>query len=133
MGFGIETLTADKGRVSLTQKVQERLLEQVADNLHRNGVEGKAYTQVGLAGQQREDVLYTHRVVSDLGFTVRPTGATPFHLLKSMSVAELDRLDLTRWDRKSFFDPACGLSRAEFFHLITTLDTFPAESGKEVA
>lgn len=46
MGFGIETLTADKGRLSLTPKVQERLLEKVAGNLHRHGVEGKAYTQV---------------------------------------------------------------------------------------
>lgn len=133
MGFGIETLTADKGRQSLTPKVQERLLEQVAGHLQRYGVEGKAYTQVGLTGQRREDVLYTHRVLHDLGFTVRPTGATPFHLLRSKSVAELDQLDLTRWDRKSFFAPGCGLSRREFFHLITSPGTFAPENGKEVA
>ena len=48
--------------------------------------------------------------------------------------AELDQLDLTRWDRKSFFDPACGLSRREFFHLITSPGTFvPDDSKKEVA
>ncbi len=41
-------------------------------------------------------------------------------------MAELDQLDLTRWDRKSFFDPACGLSRREFFHLITSPGTFVA-------
>jgi radical SAM superfamily enzyme YgiQ (UPF0313 family) len=133
MGFGIETLTADKGRQSLTPKVQERLLEQVADHLHCYGVEGKAYTQVGLAGQRREDVLYTHRMLRNLGFTVRPTGATPFHLLRSMSVDALDQLDLTRWDRKSFFDPSCGLSRQEFFHLITAPRTFVPADGKEVA
>ncbi len=133
MGFGIETLTAAKGRLSLTPKVQERLLEQVAENLRRHGVEGKAYTQVGLAGQRREDVLYTHRVLRDLGFTVRPTGATPFHRLKATPVAELDRLDLDRWDRKSFFDPACGLSLGEFYHMITSPSSFPAGSGKEVA
>ncbi|HEY7424808.1 MAG TPA: hypothetical protein VH682_11310 [Gemmataceae bacterium] len=133
MGFGIETLTAEKGRLNLTPKVQERLLEQVAANLHRHGVEGKAYTQIGLAGQRREDVLYTHRVLRDLGLTVRPTGATPFHLLRSKTVAELDQLDLTRWDRKSFFDPACGLTRREFYHLITSPNTFVPEDGKEVA
>lgn len=133
MGFGIETLTVDKGRLNLTPKVQERLLEQVAANLHRHGVEGKAYTQIGLAGQRREDVLYTHRVLRDLGFTVRPTGATPFHLLGSKTGAELDQLDLTRWDRKSFFDPACGLSRREFFHLITSPNTFVPDGGKEEA
>ena len=69
----------------------------------------------------------------NLGFTVRPTGATPFHLLRSKSVAELDQLDLTRWDRKSFFDPACGLSQREFFHLITSPGTFVPDDSKEVA
>ncbi|MBL8793292.1 MAG: hypothetical protein JNM56_05260 [Planctomycetia bacterium] len=133
MGFGIETLTADKGRINLTPKVQERLLEQVAGNLQRHGVEGKAYTQIGLAGQRREDVLYTHRMLRDCGFTVRPTGATPFHLLRSMSVAELDQLDLSRWDRKSYFDPACGLTRREFFQLITSPGTFMPEAEMEVA
>ena len=133
MGFGIETLSADKGGLNLTPKVQERLLEQVAAHLHGYGVEGKAYTQVGLAGQRREDVLYTHRVLRDLGFTVRPTGATPFHLLRSKSVAELDQLDLSRWDRKSFFDPACGLSRQEFLHLITSPATFMTDLTQEVA
>ncbi len=132
MGFGIETLTADKGRANLTPKVQERVLEQVAIHLRRHNVEGKAYTQVGLAGQRREDVLYTHRVLHNLGFTLRPTGATPFHLLHWKSVADLDQLDLTRWDRKSFFDPACGLSRREFIHLITSPGTFVPDDCKEV-
>jgi radical SAM superfamily enzyme YgiQ (UPF0313 family) len=134
IGFGIETLTADRGRHSLTPKVHERLLEKVGAILHRNGVEGKAYTQLGLTGQRREDVLYTHRVLRDLGFTIRPTGATPFHLLRAKCVAELDQLDLTRWDRKSFFDSACGLSRQEFFHLITSPATFvPGANIEEAA
>jgi radical SAM superfamily enzyme YgiQ (UPF0313 family) len=132
MGFGIETLTADRARRSLTPKVAERLLERIADNLRRHGVEGKAYTQVGLAGQCRADVLYTHRVLRDLGFSPRPTGATPFHRLRSLTVAELDRLDLTRWDRKSYYEPTCGLSRREFYHLITSPGTFvPDGDGKE--
>jgi hypothetical protein len=133
IGFGIETLTADKSHLRLTGKVHERLLEQVAGNLHRHGIEGKAYTQLGLAGQRRQDVLYTHRVLRDLGFAVRPTGATPFHLLRTKSVAELDQLDLSRWDRKSFFDPACGLSREEFLHLITSPGTFAPAEEREVA
>ena len=75
-------------------------------------------------------MLYTHRVLRDLGFTVRPTGATPFHLLRSKTVAELDQLDLTLWDRKSYFDPACGLSRREFFHLITSPATFVPDDAR---
>ncbi len=136
IGFGIETLTASPSRRPLTPKVAEPLLEQVARHLRSHRVEGKAYTQIGLRGQHREDVLYTHRVLRDLGFTVRPTGATPFHLLRSKTVAELDQLDLTLWDRKSFFDSSCGLSRREFFHLITSPATFVPDGrgdGKEVA
>ena len=133
IGFGIETLTADKSHLRITGKVHERLLEQVAANLHRHGVEGKAYTQLGLSGQCRQDVLYTHRVLRDLGFTVRPTGATPFHLLRKKTVAELDRIDLSRWDRKSFFDPACGLNREEFLRLITSPGTFALAEEREVA
>ncbi len=136
IGFGIETLTPDRSRRPLTPKVAEPLLETVAKNLRANQVEGKAYTQVGLRGQHREDVLYTHRVLCDLGFTVRPTGATPFHLLRSKTVAELDQLELTLWDRKSYFDPSCGLSRREFYHLITSPTTFVPDGrggGKEVA
>lgn len=132
MGFGIETLAADHRR--LTPKVQERLLKRVSGNLHRYGVEGKAYTQVGLAGQRRDDVLYTHRLLRNLGFTIRPTGSTPFQLLRSKTVAELDQIDLTRWDRKSFYNPSCGLSRREFYHLITSPATFePQPKLQEVA
>jgi radical SAM superfamily enzyme YgiQ (UPF0313 family) len=133
IGFGIETLTAP-GRLTLTPKVNERKLERVALNLHRHGVEGKAYTQVGLGGQRREDVLYTHRVLLDLGFTIRPTGATPFDRLRRLTVEQLDQLDLARWDRKSYFEPSCGLSRREFYHLITDPMTFrpePATADKE--
>lgn len=129
IGFGIETLAAP-GRLSLTPKVNERKLERVARNLGRFGVEGKAYTQIGLAGQRRDDVLYTHRTLVGLGFTVRPTGATPFHRLRSVAVEDLDRLDLAAWDRKSYFEPSCGLSRREFYHLITDPASFHPDSAE---
>jgi radical SAM superfamily enzyme YgiQ (UPF0313 family) len=126
IGFGIETLTARSGG-ALTRKLPaEDELEHIASVLRRNGVEGKAYTQLGLVGQRREDVLYTHARMQELGFTVRPTGATPFHLLRALSVRELDALDLSGWDRKSFYDPSCGLNRREFFQLLLMPRDFPA-------
>lgn len=132
IGFGIETLCADPRR-RLTPKVDERLLEQVARNFGRFGVEGKAYTQLGLPGQRREDVFYTHQLLLDLGFVPRPTGATPFFKLRSKSVAELDAMDLTRWDRKSYYDPRSGLSHGEFLQLITAPRTFRPEVSLWVA
>lgn len=132
IGFGIETLCADPRR-RLTPKVEEGLLEQVARNFARYGVEGKAYTQLGLPGQRREDVFYTHQLLLDLGFVPRPTGATPFFKLRSKSVAELDAMDLTRWDRKSYYDPRSGLSHGEFLQLITAPRTFRPEVSLWVA
>jgi len=117
IGFGIETLSADSRR-ELTPKVDEKLLGQISRNFHRHGVEGKAYTQLGLPGQRREDVYYTHQLMLDLGFQVRATGATPFGRLSRLSVEELDALDLTLWDRKSFYEPRCGLTLREFYELI---------------
>lgn len=126
IGFGIETLCRDPKR-RLTPKVDERFLEQVARNFARYGIEGKAYTQLGLPGQRREDVLYTHRLLLDLGFVPRPTGATPFFKLRSKTVEELDQMDLTRWDRKSYYDPRSGLTHGEFLQLITAPRTFQPE------
>lgn len=116
IGFGVETLSPRGKR--LAPKVDESMLEQLASNFHRYGVAGKAYTQIGLPGQTREDILYTHQVLLDLGLQVRPTGATPFGRLSRLSVAELDQLDLARWDRKSFYNPTCGLSLQEFYELL---------------
>lgn len=115
LGFGVESLVAGRRQ----GKVDESMLERLARNLARHGVRGKAFTQVGLPGQSRGDVLYTHRFLLDLGLQVRPAGATPLHLLRTRTVAELDALDLSRWDRKSYYEPRCGLSRAEFYRLIT--------------
>jgi radical SAM superfamily enzyme YgiQ (UPF0313 family) len=122
VGFGVETLSAAHKRV--TPKVDESLLRTVARNFARHGVVGKAYTQIGLPGQQRADILYTHHFLRDLGFEVRATGSTPFWKLRRMSVAELDDTDLVCWDRKSFYDPSCGLSPREFHQIITAPTAF---------
>ena len=126
IGFGIETLTYSGHK--LTNKLPaEAELQKIARILQSNGVEGKAYTQIGLPGQRREDVLHTHARMQEFGFTVRPTGATPFQQLRQLSVEQLDALDLGKWDRKSFYNAACGLSRLEFFQLLINPQAFPAD------
>ena len=127
VGFGIETLSV-KGERPLISKVDIQLLGKVADNFRRHGVSGKAYVQIGLPGQSRDDLLYTLKVLTDLGIKPRFTGSTPFWKLAAMSVAELDALELHRWDRKSYYEPRCGLSYREFYQLITS----PSSFGKEV-
>lgn len=137
IGFGIETLTARTGPVLTRKLPADSELDRIAGILRRQGIEGKAYTQLGLPGQRREDIFYTHDRLLNLGFTVRPTGSTPFHLLRGMPVDQLDSLDLSAWDRKSFYDPNCGLSRQEFFQLLVDPAEFNAaatlEPEREVA
>jgi hypothetical protein len=116
VGFGVETLSA-KGR-HMIPKLEPSLLEKVAANLKKYGVSSKAYVQMGLPGQSRDDILYTLKVLLDLGLTPRPTGSTPFWKLAKMTVEELDTADLSRWDRKSYFEPRTGMSYREFLAIV---------------
>lgn len=126
VGFGVETLSA-KGR-HMIPKMEPSLLEKVASNLADHGISSKAYVQLGLPGQSREDILYTLKVLLDLGLSPRPTGSTPFWKLAKMSVEELDRTDLTKWDRKSYFDPRTGLSYREFLAIVNDLKGYLKEN-----
>ena len=126
VGFGVETLTADKARGRLTAKVDESSLDRVKTNLARAGVQGKAYVQLGLPGQTREDVLYTREVLLRLGLKIRATGATPFQLLRGMTLKQLDDLELEAWDRKSFYREDCGLTPYEFHKLLNDPEGFEA-------
>lgn len=116
VGFGVETLSPT-GR-HMIPKMEPSLLERVAENLARHGVSSKAYMQMGLPGQTREDIIYTLRTLIDMGLKPRPTGSTPFWKLARMSVQELDETDLTQWDRKTYFDPRSGLSYGEFLSIV---------------
>jgi radical SAM superfamily enzyme YgiQ (UPF0313 family) len=116
VGFGVETLSA-KGR-HMIPKMEPSLLEKVAGNLAKYGVTSKAYVQMGLPGQTREDILYTLKTLMDLGLKPRPTGSTPFWKLAKMTVEELDQTDLTKWDRKSYFEPRVGLTYREFLAIV---------------
>lgn len=117
VGFGVETLS--RSQRQMLPKVDPSLLGKVAHNLHKYGVRGKAYIQLGLPGQTREDIFYSLQVLSDLGLKPRPTGSTPFWKLAAMTVEELDSADLSHWDRKTYFDPRTGLSYGEFFSIIS--------------
>ena len=116
VGFGVETLSA-KGR-HMIPKVEPSLLEKVAANLKAYGVTSKAYVQMGLPGQSRDDILYTLKVLLDLGLKPRPTGSTPFWKLAKMTVEELDAADLSCWDRKTYYEPRTGLSYREFLAIV---------------
>lgn len=116
VGFGVETLSA-RGR-HMIPKVEPSLLEKVAANLAKYGVSSKAYVQLGLPNQNKEDIIHTLKVLIDLGLKPRATGSTPFWKLAGMSVEELDATDLTRWDRKSYYDPRTGLTYREFLGLV---------------
>ena len=116
VGFGVETLSPTGRHV--IPKVDPSSLEKVAQNLKKYAVRGKAYVQIGLPGQSREDVLYSLKTISDFGLKPRPTGSTPFWKLARMSVEELDAADLSHWDRKTYFEPRAGFTYGEFYSII---------------
>lgn len=131
VGFGVETLSA-KGR-HMIPKMEPSLLETVARNLQKYGVTSKAYVQMGLPGQTRDDIVYTLKYLIDLGLSPRPTGSTPFWRLAKMTVEELDQTDLSRWDRKSYFEPRTGLSYREFLAIVHDVKGFIKDCEEDQA
>jgi radical SAM superfamily enzyme YgiQ (UPF0313 family) len=125
-GVGVETLSTDGRR--LERKTRERDVVEAAKVAKQCGVNLTAYVQVGLPGQSREDVIYTLERLRDLGYRLRPTGHTPFQRLAAMTVAQLDELDLYTWDRKSYWEPSCGLSHGELLTLVADPDNFSPEA-----
>ena len=126
VGFGVETLRA-QGR-HMIPKVEPSLLEKVAANLRKYGISSKAYVQLGLPGQTREDIIFTLKSLMELGLKPRPTGSTPFWKLAKMSVEELDQTDLSKWDRKTYYEPRVGLSFREFLGIVHDPVGFMASS-----
>ena len=127
VGFGVETLSPT-GR-QMIPKMNSSLLERVAKNLRKYGVTSKAYVQLGLPRQNREDIIHTLKTLIDLGLKPRPTGSTPFWKLAKMSVEKLDREDLTHWDRKTYYEPRSGLAYGEFLSIVHDPMSYIQEFG----
>ena len=124
-GVGVETLTRGPRRLRLLQKhTGEAVVDAASRTAREHGFKLTAYLQVGLPGQSRDDIRYTIEHLRDRDFTLRPTGHTPFQRLGRLSSTELDALDLYSWDRKSFWEPGCGLTRGELLSVVASPERF---------
>ena len=99
IGIGVETIPFGRNR---GPKSTIEDLTEVARMTRAAGVTVKAYIMAGMPGQTERDLLYTYRVCRSLGFIPRVSAYTPFHALEGLSAEALDRIDLARWDRKSY-------------------------------
>jgi hypothetical protein len=116
LSFGVETLSASVPHSG--PKADARALRRLGELFLQHGIKGKSYVMIGMPGQTRHDVFFTVYFLRDCGFTVRPTGYTPFHLLRGLTPDQLDTVDLQLFDRKTYDMGSAGLSRREFFTLL---------------
>lgn len=83
------------------------------------GIFLKGLVMLGYPGQREEDILFLEELAQDYRLTLRYTGYTPLHRLKSKTAAELDALPLDIYDRRTYFDPqTCYLSPRFFYERI---------------
>ncbi|KYF93447.1 hypothetical protein BE17_19970 [Sorangium cellulosum] len=118
--FGVETLYSE--RPEAAEKADVGQLAAASALLRRYGVRGKAFVMLGMPGQLRADILHTIATLRSMDLVVRPSGYTPLHHLHKMTVEELLQADLEQYDKKSFYNPAMGLSKREFFQLLLRND-----------
>jgi hypothetical protein len=99
IGIGIETIP-DNAPVGVKTSLAQ--LEAIACWIAEAGISCKAYMMAGMPGQTECDLLYTYLTTVHMNFIPRVSTYTPFHQLRQLTVETLDRLDLARYDRKSF-------------------------------
>ncbi len=117
--FGVESLQITTGN---GPKASYGDIRGLARALRKHQIIGRAYIMIGYPGQSRQDAFFTLQALRDEGLVVRPTGYTPFHQLLHLSVDELEATDLRAYDRRTYYDPQCGLTREEFYRCILQQD-----------
>lgn len=99
IGIGVESINY---RDQNGAKVAEKSLVQISDWMKELKLQCKTYIMANYPGQTEIDLLYTYRVCQDLHFIPRVSTYTPFELLEKMTVSQLDKIDLSKYDRKSY-------------------------------
>jgi len=119
ISFGVENIDSKTGQ---GLKVNASSIKKIANIFHKYNISARAYVMIGMEQQTKEDVYYTVNLLKKYNFIVRATGFTPFHELKDKSFEEILKIDLKKYDRKSFFNNKLGLTKKEFYKLIIQQD-----------
>ncbi|MDF2880068.1 MAG: hypothetical protein K0R54_625 [Clostridiaceae bacterium] len=97
IGFGVETFYKNKD-MGMKLKVSE--FERNMKLFSKYPIKYKGFIMLGTENQMIDDVKYTIDILNKYNVIIRPATYTPFHLLSSYSVEELDNLDLEDWNKK---------------------------------
>lgn len=115
VGVGVETLPQPGAPPLKADLPQIRTLARWGQAA---SVALKAYIMAGLPGQTEADLLRTYLTCRDLGYIVRVSTYTPFHRLTRLTLAELDAMDLSELDRKSYCDPDAAVPMGTVLRLV---------------
>jgi radical SAM superfamily enzyme YgiQ (UPF0313 family) len=113
IGLGVETLSFMKER---GPKATIRKLAKVVSWLDEGGIAAKAYIMAGYPGQTELDLLHTYLTCQELNLVPRVSTYTPFQELERLSLRDLERIDLSTYDRKCFL-PGSGIPHTTILRL----------------
>ncbi len=118
LSIGIEHINS---RNSKPLKSSLGALENAARLCETNKIELVGLLMLGYPSQTTDDVRQIISLLKKIRIDkYRFTGYTPLHLLRSKTIADLDRMFLEDYDRRTFFSPEMKIPPRDFFEILTT-------------
>jgi hypothetical protein len=117
LAIGVETINVQDHQ---TAKSSLRGLDTAAQNCAEAGIKLKALVMAGYPGQTSRSFNDTVSYLTTHGMSVRFTGYTPLHKLRSLSAQELDGILIERFDRRTYYDPESSLDRETLYGALTS-------------
>ena len=118
IAVGVESIFKDKHRTA--KGTIEKLLEVHKDCIDYN-VRLKCLLMVGMPRQNEEDVRFAIKCLRQNAINFRFTSYTPLQNLITMSTDELDQIDLSNFDRRTYYDSESNLKHDFIIKAITGL------------
>lgn len=116
LSIGIEHISSKRER-PLKSTLGE--LEAAADLGNKYNIRLVGLLMLGFPGQTVDDVKYILGLLKKLKIgSYRFTGYTPLQTLRLMSVDQIDRLMIERYDRRTFYSDDMAMSPKQFYEIL---------------
>ncbi len=116
IAFGVESLYANSNR--LLKGNEKQLLESISLCKAHN-INFKCLLMVGIPNQTLADLKYTIETLSDLKLPMRFSAYTPMNELRKTPIKKLDNMDLSKYDRRTYFGENQSIDKCTIVQAIT--------------
>ena len=116
IAIGVEMI---KKRTHIALKGSQIQLENTISLFDKYDIKLKCLLMLGYPGYNIDDAIYTIKLLKKYGLDYRITGYTPLQNLSGMSVADLDRIMIENYDRRTFYQKQ-GINSEMFYEILSS-------------